>query len=115
MTRVAKHGCSMRRKLLLLGGIGALATLLLVAVNVAYRVEFNSLSESLDDQVGNQMAGLAEALAASIQPELIRGTADGQFRPEMYLRLRNPNRSYAAANRLVSVAVLDTLWQDPFA
>ena len=105
----------MRRKLLLLGGIGALATLLLVAVNVAYRVEFNSLSESLDDQVGNQMAGLAEALAASIEPELISGTTGEQFRPEMYLRLRNLTRSYAAANRLVSVSVLDTLWQDPFA
>ena len=58
----------MRRKLLLLGGIGAVATLLLVAVNVAYRIEFNSLSESLDDQVGNQMAGLAEALATDPRP-----------------------------------------------
>lgn len=109
------NGWLMRRKLLLLGGIGAVATLLLVAVNVAYRIEFNSLSESLDDQVGNQMAGLAEALAASIEPELISGTTGEQFRPEMYLRLRNLTRSYAAANRLVSVSVLDTLWQDPFA
>ncbi len=105
----------MRRKLLLLAVISAAATLLLVMVNVAFRVEFAGLSKSLDDQVGDQMAGLAEGLAASIPSEVISGTVGERFRPDMFLRLRDLTRSYASANRLVSVSILDTLWQDPFA
>ncbi len=105
----------MRSRLLLIGIVGVVSLAVLVAVNVAYHLKFNELNRSLDNQLGDQLSGLAEALAATIPAETAGQILGESFSPEAYLRTRDLTKSFAASNHLVSVALLDTLWQDPFA
>ncbi|MBD3298379.1 MAG: hypothetical protein GF341_06975 [candidate division Zixibacteria bacterium] len=100
---------------LLLVTVGILALLLLLGVNLGYRVAFGELQRSLDEQLGDQLAGMAEALADGIAPDVRRGIVGDDFDVSSYLRVHDLLETFAEGNRLVSVNLLDTLWQDPFA
>jgi signal transduction histidine kinase len=87
---------------------------MLLGVNIAYRMIFSELRRSLDDSMSEQLAGLAESFAEGIDALLLSGaTSEGRdFAPEAFLRLWDAARAYALANRLVDVTILDTAWND---
>jgi signal transduction histidine kinase len=95
----------------------AVAMALLAVINVGYRGIVSDLSRTLDAQLGEQLGGLAETFASSLDVRAVRdavGDADA-FDADAYLQLRDQSRDLATVNRLVSATVLDTAWQDPFA
>ncbi len=89
--------------------------MLLIAVNVAYRVAFSDFRHSLDQQLGEQLTSLSEGLASGIPAEEAEQLIGDMFDPAAYLRVHELMRAFADGNRLSSVALLDTLWNDPFA
>lgn len=95
----------------------AAALVVLVIINVGYRAIVSDLSLTLDEQLGDQLGGLAETFAAGLEPAYVRGvtSAAEAFDPAGYVALRNQARDFAHLNRLVSATILDTTWQDPFA
>jgi signal transduction histidine kinase len=97
-------------------GVFGLATLaLLVTVNVVYRLAFDDLRESLDRRFGDQLTGLAEALADGISADEALDLMGEDFNPATYIKVHDLMRTFTEGNHLASVALLDTLWNDPFA
>lgn len=94
----------------------ALAVVLLVAINLAYREIVADLRETLDSQHAEHLAGLAETFAGTLNTDLVRSTIDDElFDPEAFIGLREVSVRFATVNRLVSATILDTTWQDLFA
>ncbi|HSG99717.1 MAG TPA: histidine kinase dimerization/phospho-acceptor domain-containing protein, partial [candidate division Zixibacteria bacterium] len=93
------------------------AVVLLVVINLGYRAIIDDLRASIDTEIGAQLSGLAEFFAGQLDPAMVSGgLADGDaFSPEDYIDLWEATDAFATGNRLVSVTILDTLWQDPFA
>ncbi len=89
---------------------------LLVAINVGYRVIVIELSATLDAQLGEQLGGLAETFATSLDPDAVAAALsnDERFDADAYLTLRSHAADFATVNRLVSATILDTVWRDPF-
>ncbi len=98
-----------------MGVVGGLSLALLIAVNVAYRIAFSDFRQSLDQQLGDQLTSLAEGLAGGIPAEEAERLVGDDFDPAAYLRVHDLMRTFADGNQLSSVALLDTLWSDPFA
>lgn len=103
------------RRQLLLATVGVLAILLIAAANLGYRIAFADLRESLDEHLGRELTGLAQSLAGAIDPEDAVLVAGDSFSPSVYLRIHELLVRFRESNELISVAVLDTLWNDPFA
>lgn len=94
----------------------ALAVVLLVAINLAYRAIVGDLRETLDSQHSEHLAGLVETFAGTLDADLVRSTIDDDlFVPEAFISLREVAVRFATVNRMVSATILDTSWQDLFA
>ncbi|MEW5700725.1 MAG: ATP-binding protein [Candidatus Zixiibacteriota bacterium] len=90
---------------------------ILAGINLGYRRILGEFYAALNEELGEQLSGLAETFAASIPAEMVSEAigSESAFSPEAFVRLREQTREFALANRLVSATILDTLWQDPFA
>jgi signal transduction histidine kinase len=104
-----------QRRGTLIGVFGLAVLALLVTVNVVYRLAFDDLRDSLDRRFGDQLTGLAEALADGIGADEALDLMGEEFDPATYIKVHDLMRTFAEGNRLASVALLDTLWNDPFA
>lgn len=89
--------------------------MLLIAVNIAYRIAFSEFRQSLDQQLGEQLTSLAEGLASGISADEAERLIGAEFDPAAYLRVHDLLNTFADGNQLSSVALLDTMWNDPFA
>jgi len=103
------------RRRALLGVVAVLSLALLLTVNIVYRLAFSDFRASLDSQLGEQLTAAAEGLAGGIDPDEAGRLIGEDFDPEAYLQIHELMRTFAEGNRLTSVALLDTLWNDPFA
>lgn len=89
--------------------------IIVLLANWGYRAAFIELRESLDTHLGRELTGLAQALAESIDPADAALIVGDSFRPEVYLAIHDLLRQFREGNQLVSVHILDTLWNDPYA
>lgn len=101
-----------RKSTIWIAATGVLA--LLIGINIGYRYILADLRLTIDDQIGAHLGGLAESFASTLDPETVqRATTRGEiFSPEDFLRLWNTTRAFTLANNLVSVTLLDSLWND---
>ena len=113
---ITERGHTLRNyRQILLITVGAMALLLLAAVNIAYRFAFDDLQQRLDRQLGERLEGMAAALASSVADDVTTGLVGDEFNVDAYLRVHSLLQTFANGNHLESIEILDTLWNDPFA